>query len=280
MISDRRHRVGFVVVVVYVAVAAATIQLTTRHVRPLYEGFTPPTPYQWVNPPPEFRAGNTKPATTDAVVGVGTAGSAPSSVIATNGQITLNLPAGAFAGHPPDEDVSVHITPIDPATLGRLPSGATANGNAYRVQATYTPSGEAIDAIAKPGDVFLVVPHAANAVLFSPDGQTWQPLPAQNNGTIIIASTLTRTGYYLAGASAASVGGDTPHESSNIPKIVLAAALIVVLAIALIFGPAAYRRLRRPPPPPKGRARPTGKGDRNRRAGGSGARRARARRRR
>ena len=54
-----------------------------------------------------------------------------------------------------------------------------ANGNAYRVEMTYRPGDGPIGALPKPGNVVLSVPDPGVAVLFSPDGQTWQRLPTQ-----------------------------------------------------------------------------------------------------
>lgn len=45
----------------YVVVAAVTAQLSSRPVLPLFDGFAPPTPYAWVNPPPARAADNVPP---------------------------------------------------------------------------------------------------------------------------------------------------------------------------------------------------------------------------
>jgi hypothetical protein len=247
----RRGRVGIVIAVAYVLTTAATLQLTTHRIRPLYEGFTPPPPYNWVNPPSEFRAGNQKPPSITGSVRLTPTGSAQGAVNTDDAQLSLNLPAGAFAAHPPDVSVAIRITPLDPAGLGPLPPGLVADGNAYRVEATYTPSNKASGTLAKPGDIFLTVPQRAISMLFSPDGKAWQGFPTGDGATSTsAAATFDRPGYFLA----ASPPGTAPAgNSSDTARIVLIALLTVTIAVGLILGPRTWRRLRRQPPatPPR-----------------------------
>lgn len=63
----------------YVVVAALTAQLSSRPVLPLFDGFAPPTPYAWVNPPPERAGDNVVPKPVEREVPL-----APDGVPATN----------------------------------------------------------------------------------------------------------------------------------------------------------------------------------------------------
>ncbi|HUP86729.1 MAG TPA: hypothetical protein VM143_13780 [Acidimicrobiales bacterium] len=258
-----RSRVGLVIAAVYVVTAAATIQLTSHHVRPLFEGFTPPPPYQWVNPPAEFRAGNQKPSATDGTVGLGPDGSAQASVNTDDGQVSLNFPQNAFPAHSADTAIGLHITPLDPATLGPTPSGLAADGNAYRVEATFQPSKQPVDKLSAPANIFLVVPEPATSLLFSPDGNVWQQLDAQQTGgSAAIAAAFDRPGFFLGATPPTAAPAD---KMSDTARIVLIAGLTVALALVLLFGPAAWRRLRTYPIPARpGRRRPTGTGKRDR----------------
>ncbi len=52
---------GVVLLGGYLAVLGVTVGLRDDHVRPLYDGFTPPPSYRWVEPPSFFSSGNVKP---------------------------------------------------------------------------------------------------------------------------------------------------------------------------------------------------------------------------
>ncbi len=57
----------------YVTVALATNVLSSRPVLPLFDGFAPPTPYAWVNPPPDRAGDNVAPG--PALVATSSSGS-------------------------------------------------------------------------------------------------------------------------------------------------------------------------------------------------------------
>ena len=74
-------------------------------------------------------------------------------------------------------EVSLTVDPVDPATLGSPGAGVTIFGNAYRLQATYQPSGDRAKLVL-PLDAVLIYPvtpnlHASvHQLSTSPDGQT------------------------------------------------------------------------------------------------------------
>src|SRR5437879_13574978 len=61
MTRTSRRSLGITIGALYALTAVLTVAFTPHHVRPLFEGFTPPPPYQWVDPPGEFKAGHASP---------------------------------------------------------------------------------------------------------------------------------------------------------------------------------------------------------------------------
>jgi hypothetical protein len=245
--NRRRLGTGAAIGALYALVAIITIQSSDSHVRPLFEGIGPNTPYQWVTPPKAFAAGNVKPHPNATPVTLGPTGNPLAGAGSTDGQIVLNLSEGAIPPHPPDDNVTVRLIPVDPGTLAKTPSELRSNGNAYKVEFSYQPSGEGITGLTKPGNVILTVPEPAQGLLFSPDGQTWEKLESQDLGGVgTVGGAFTRAGYYLGATSSfTSPPGDGGGGSSSIGGIVVVGVLTVSLAFLLGFGPGLLRRLQR-----------------------------------
>lgn len=236
------RRIGFAIVVVYVVVAALTLR-GSGHLRPLFEGIGPSAPYQWVKPPPEFAASNTKPAPTTTDIDLGAAGTPLRGASSSDGQFVLNLPEGAIAPHPEDTKVAVTITPLDAATLGSLPDDLHPNGNAYRVEAVYQPSGQAVDRIDKAGNVIIQMPQPVNALLYSGDDRIWERVAVNAEGSPSTGGAqFDRLGYYL-GAAPASTAAPPQGAASN-GGVIAVVVVVVVLALAFGLGPVVYRRVR------------------------------------
>jgi len=182
------------------------------------------------------------PATTD--VELDAAGSKPTGLSASDGQVVLNLPAGAVAPHPDDTKVALTVTALDPATLGGLPGGLRANGNAYRIQAAYQPSGTAVDSFAQAGNLVLGVPEPFRVLVSSVDGRSWEQLPPSQSG---LPTADSRIGYFL-GTVESSVTPPTPRGSAGNGGVTVV-VLVVVLALAFGLVPVIYLRRRRRAPP-------------------------------
>lgn len=190
---------GLALAAVYVLVALVTPRLTGRPLRPLFDGFAPPQPYAWVNPPPEFAKDNRKPAQASQDVAIGPEGSAASNSTTADGQAIAGLDVGSAPVHFPDAAVRVKVTPVDPATLGALPAGTRPEGNAYQVALSYQPSGQALTVLAKPGTIALTAAAPATGLLYSPDGTTWQDAGGRPfGGSNGLFAQLTAPGYFLA----------------------------------------------------------------------------------
>ena len=273
--------------VLYTVACVVTLGSGRLRVRPLFEGFTPPQPYQWVNPPNRFKAGNVKPSSASATIPIENGSSAARALTTGEGQFLANLGAGAITSATATE-VQAKATPVDPGTLGRLPAGLFPDGNAYRFDLTLSPGAAPVGSLAAPGNIVLVLPANGTAIAFSPDGQTWQQLPTQpvGNTHTTLGVSFDRPGYFLGVATADVTGVTSPRSSSSggssTGTIVLVAAGVVILLAALVGGPVLWRRRtrmadRRPAtrrPPPKGAAgrRPPSKstGTRNKAKGGKG----------
>jgi hypothetical protein len=252
--GNRRERpstallVGVGILVLYLAGAAVSGRASILARRPVLDGLAPPTPYRWVKPPPELAAGNKPPASTRFTLQLTAGGSRLGAFSTSDGQINLVLSQGAVPARAGQTAVEVTVDPLDPATLGPVPSGLVGAGNAYRIQATYRPSGGKIDSLAGQSSVGLVYPllttavanPAGHQVLSSPDGRTWEALPSTDTpGTHQVSARLTRTGYVQVGVppSAGGSGGDSRTRILLLASGV--AALIVVAALALRFREAA-----------------------------------------
>jgi hypothetical protein len=244
-ITARRLAVGAAAAGAYVIAVVVTLSVTGHHVRPLYEGFAPNAPYQWVNPPPAFAATNQPPKANDVDLPLGPSGIDASSPASSEAQLVLGLGAGAIGAHPPDTAARVRIEPLDPVKLGDVPQGLFSDGNAYRVTLTYQPSGGAAT-LATPGNVVMVVPLAGTTILYSADGQAWTKLPTQTlAGTANLGATFSAPGYYLA-AGPTQIHGLAGEGGGGGNGTWFTAGAVVALAVLLVGGPLVARRLRAP----------------------------------
>ena len=264
---------GVGIVLLYLAGAGMSGRASILARRPLLDGLAPPTPYRWVNPPRELAAANKPPTSTRFSVKLQADGSRLGAFSTNDGQINLVLSEGAVPPRSGQTAVEVAVAPLDPAALGPPPSGLLVAGNAYRIQASYRPSGARIEALEGQSSVGLVYPLLATAVadvgghvvLSSPDGRTWKQLASTDTpGTHQVSAQLNTTGYVAVGVPPSAGGGSGSDQRSRILLLASAVAVAIVAAALLL-------RFRQAP-----RAGPAGgRGARGGRAGRSGDRRRR-----
>jgi hypothetical protein len=232
--------VGIVVLYLVGAVVSGRASLLAR--RPLLDGLAPPTPYRWVNPPPELAAGNKAPSSTRFTVKLQADGSRLGAFSTSDGQINLVLSEGAVPARSGQTDVEVAVEPVDPAPLGTPPAGLVVAGNAYRIQASYRPSGAKVEALGGQSSVGLVYPLLATAVadvgghvvLSSPDGRTWKQLASTDTpGTHQVSAQLNTTGFVAVGVPP-SAGGSGSDQRSRILLLASAVAVAIVAAALLL----------------------------------------------
>ena len=223
---------GTAIVAAYLATALLTASWSGRQVRPLFEGVGPAQPYQWVKPPPQFAATNVPPKSgANDIPFVN--GQTPAAVAATpDSQFIVNFSAKAF---PPQSGATgVHVTtnPLDPATLGPVPSGGHADGNAYRIQFAYRPAAAPVGTLAAPADVIVNAPSPTAGLLYSTDGTTWKQITSQQvGGPSTVGGSFAGPGYYLAFSSgAAPTPANAGKSGGGIGTILIAVAVVAVAA--------------------------------------------------
>ncbi len=258
---------GALVTCGYLGVAVVTAHVSGHRVLPLYEGVGNLPPYQWVNPPAAFQTGNVVPKANATTVATSASGNKTAAISSSDTQFIVTLSPGAIPARPSSSSVSVGIVPLDPATLGSLPSGARADGNAYRMSVTYQPNGEALTSFTSKASVVFSVPLPANrGIYYSPDGHTWTRIapPAPSSQTTTIGGSSTHTGVFLAATThraTASTGSSGTSLGTVLIGIVVGVLLVGGGAWFLLrtFRPATARRKARPT---QGRRSPPRRGSR------------------
>lgn len=241
--TPTRLHIGILAALAYAVVLSTTLAVTRHHVRPLYEGVGPSSPYRWVHPPPDFAAGNIKPGPIQSEVAIDNGGSQQSGVSSEDSQLLLNLPAGAVAPEPGATRLNVAVAPLDPAKLAAVPAGLRPDGNAYRIRLTIKPSERTLDRLAAPGNLVMTVPELGDVILYSADGKSWERLDTRPvSGPTTLGSTFSRAGYYLGAAKGAAAAKSSGSSKGG---VVVVAVLTAALVLALSFSPAVFRRLRR-----------------------------------
>ena len=181
----------------YLVVAAAT--WPTVPVRVLYEGDAPPPPYHWVRPPASLAAGNQPAPPGGGRIVLTPAGSRPASIATDDAQAVAVFPEGAIEPRAGETGIDVRIVPLDPATISPPPAGFRYDGNAYRIEAVYTPSARPVT-LRRPASVIIRYPiHATE--MFRRDTQAWTPLKAEVvQATLQIFASTAQFGAFVAAA--------------------------------------------------------------------------------
>lgn len=237
-------RLGAGLAGLYVLAVAGTGLVSDRPVRPLFDAIGGAIPYKWVNPPWYVGSTNVKPGPSSTDIPFENGTSPLIGVNSEDAQIILNLPQGALPPNGADIAVRASFTPLDPKKLAKPPRGMRPDGNAYRVEMAYQPSGDPVRQVTTSGNVVMVVPDEAEKMLFSSDGKSWDELPTQLLGDPnTVGSAFDTPGYYLVGTTLPEFVNPNKDERR---KRVLGIAMIVG-ALALLLGfvlPAILRRSR------------------------------------
>jgi hypothetical protein len=242
--------IGLVVVGAYLAVLALTVGVRSDHVRPLYDGFAPPSSYRWVDPPSFFSGGNVAPEPVATTIRLGENGSAAAGVATPDGQFVINLGRGAVAPRSGATRVAIRITPLAPTTLGPIPGGPRPNGNAYRVRMTYEPRGGAVTRLARAGSLVLEIPELGEDLYSSPDGRSWSKIPARAvpPRDLSLATTFVGAGYFVGGTNLPELVGQGATTSSG-RSIWIGVAVAGFTLLLLIIAFFVVRRRRKRPGP-------------------------------
>jgi hypothetical protein len=229
-----------VILALYVALAIVSGHLSPLARRPLLDGFIPPAPYRWIDPPPELANSNLPPASGKTRIPVGPQGSAAAFFATDDAQVTLNVPKGAFPARQGSDAVVVTIEPVDPASVGPLPGRLSVKGNVYLIAATYQPTDGRAQRLDASIVAILTYPSLSDdlgehTLVVSPDGQRWKRIKTQDqHATKQVTGRLRSLGYLgVASAPFPSSGpaGITP-PAEGIPlsmiAVVIGAALLIV----------------------------------------------------
>jgi hypothetical protein len=235
---------GLVIAAVYGALAALSGHLSPLSRGPLLDGIGPPQAYRWVQPPADLAAGNQAPSSGAFHIPLDPGGSRPEVFVTSDNQVTVVVPKHAFAGEPGQIEVTLKIDPLDPSTLSSPGTHLTIFGNAYRLQATYQPSGEDA-ALTLPLDVILLYPvtpnlHASvHTLSTSPNGKTWT---AQEGSDSLAQQQaegpMPTLGYVVVagepGAPTATPAGGSGGSTSTAIVLIVLAACVGLIGLGLI----------------------------------------------
>lgn len=224
--TARRVLTGLVVGGLYVFVATGLVG--DGPVLPLYEGVPLDMPYHWVDPPPEFEAGNVPPEGTRQEVAMTDIGTVSASVLTPDGQAAFVLREGSFPTRLNEIAVMVDIQPVDPERFGEPPKGTRYDGNAYTVTATYAKDGSTAE-LATPATVVLRSPLGGTRLLRREPATGWSEI---NEATPVAASLqvfaeTTKLGTFVAAQTIHGGGFPTLPVSLGASGVAIAAAWFV-----------------------------------------------------
>jgi hypothetical protein len=261
--------VGLSVVAAYVLLAGVSGRLTPLARRPLFDGFAPPPPYNYVSPPPDLASTNKRPAAGKFTIALDpTAGSEPKVVATSDFQASIALAQGAIAPHAGDSSVSLVITPMAPGPSVALPSGLQMAGNIYRFSATYRPSGDPVTRFRQDAQLVLAYPLRSHTLAFrhtllrSPDGRSFTAVTSTESiAQRLVQGNVSELGDFAVGQS--STGTPTPSGSvGHVVYTVVLWALLGLVVVAFLLAEVRRRRNKHRSPASRPRRRPPPKRDR------------------
>ena len=243
--TSRPLRLGAALAALYAAVVVVTGLTTDHAVRPLFDAAGGAIPYKWVKAPWYVASTNIKPRPSHQDIAFENGVSPLAQINSEDAQVILNFPQGALPPREGEVAVRASFTPLDPKKkLAKPPGGMRPNGNAYRIELTYQPSGTPVAGLTTSGNVVMVTPDEAEALLFSPDGKSWSDLPTHQLGDpTTVGSAFNTPGYYLVGTTLPEF--TNPNQGSGTKRTV--GIVMVVVAVALLLGyvlPTILRRSR------------------------------------
>lgn len=233
---------GLVVVAVYAALAAWSGHLSPLARRPLLDGLVPGAAYRWVTPPPDLTSTNVPPSPGDFELKLGGQGSLPDVLVTQDNQVTIVAEREAVESRPGQTAARLRVDPVDPATLAPPPGELVPFGNAYRIRASYEPSGDAVARFRSPPTLILVYPATPNlhstdhVVLFSNDGSGWNELDtkdalAQQQAEVRV----DEPGHVMVAAVPAAIPSPPATQSTEQPRT-LSTVLFVAAGCSLLIG--------------------------------------------
>jgi hypothetical protein len=225
----------------YAALAAWSGHLSPLARRPVLDGLVPPTPYRWVEPPPELASTNVAPDGQRFDVPLGASGSETAVLTTDDAQLSVILAEGSFAAEPEQLSVEVRVEPLAASAVTAPEPPTRILGNVYLVQATYRPSGEPAP-LEVEARVVLVYPllagdHGGHEVLVSRRGTTWTAVDTNDLASIQqVDGPVEALGYLAVGGQPAAAPTPTPGSASGDDGAPVATFVIVAALVVLVIG--------------------------------------------
>ena len=275
--SRRPSRSAIATLVLGLGLAAAAARLAPLPGPPLYDGVVPVEAYRWLTPPPGEHGGAEGASQVFQISG----GASPLVALATpelTPQAQLFAAPGALTLPPGTTEITVSITPVEPASL---PTDGHISGNVYRITILNQAGVPATALASATVSVVLRSPNATSStatMALLQDG-TWQPLKTDAAGQgaqfLSVVTTfgdfaLTEPGPAGSGGPAPTAGPSGPLPSSPAtpapsaageqgtdsgkPSVTLIAGVAIALVLAGLLASAFFPRrkprgtTRRPPP--------------------------------
>jgi hypothetical protein len=247
--TARTLAAGIAIVALYAGSAWISGQLSPLARRPLLDGLAPPTPYRWVDPPPELASTNLAPAPGTFRVELGNRGSVTAVLTTIDAQVTLILPKGSFGPAERERAVEVSIEPLAASSVEPPPPPFEILGNVYRLDSTSIPSGEPAG-LAAEARLVLTYPfstgaHPGHTIVHSSDGASWTATDTNDLPSIQQTDAPIEALGYVAVARDATAGtpGPSNDETSPVATIVISLGLVVLAAAAAVtlWGPSIRR---------------------------------------
>jgi hypothetical protein len=239
---------AIIVVIAYVLLAMVSGRMSPFARGPLLDGLGPAQPYRWVNPPADLAATNVKPSEGVFSLQMGPKGVLGLVLVTSDNQVTIVVDDATIPPHKGDRSVKFLAMPVDASTLSPPPgSGVVTFGNAYRLSASYEPSGTPVTSLAKPIDVILAHPvtktlkPTALDIYLSPDGSAWTKLDSRDSGVAqqVEAPSVANLGYLQVAGVPAPIPLDTVPSSGGSNAIAIAigvgAVCLLLIGIGLLI---------------------------------------------
>lgn len=224
----RRTAWGVAAAILYLITAVASSRWTGLPARTLYDGLAPLAPYRWVRPPPELARDNQPPEPGTGDIPFGPEGLSPLSVTTGDGQAAVIFSEKTVARRAGEAAVRVTLVPLDPAAMAAAPAGLRFDSNAYRIDASYIPSGAPARLSARATVVLRYATGATGIVRFS--GSAWAALATKRfDAAQIITADTQALGLFAAQAPAT-----LPYAASH-PWRLYGALVLFALGAVLVF---------------------------------------------
>lgn len=203
--------------------------------RPIFDGFAPPPPYQWVSPPPDLADQNVPATGGSTRAPLAEEGSEPTVFSTVDLQVSLALTRGTIAPRDGEDSVDLSITPLAPSGEEQIPEGLEIKGNLYWIEAIYRPSGTPAERFEHPAQLSMVYPAgpdlaaSEHEVLRSTDGTTWEALET------IDVPIQHQAGIDLPGPGLVVVVGPPPPAGAGRSRLLWFLAAGATIAAGLVL---------------------------------------------